>query len=60
MTDSSIEQPDDALLPEDLRPSKDNPLAEPLTEEEAPDDPDDLDLRGGKDSAESDQITDDD
>ena len=34
----------DDQLPEDLQPSEDNPLAEPLTEEEAPDDMDDLDM----------------
>ena len=37
----------DEQLPEDLQPSEDNPLAEPLTEEEAPDDMDDLDMMGG-------------
>jgi hypothetical protein len=46
----------DEQLPEDLQPSEDNPLAEPLTEEEAPDDMDDLDMMGGgsdEDSGES-------
>jgi hypothetical protein len=53
MTDSSTEdqpQADDAgitdeLLPEDLRPSEENPLAQPLDDEEALDD---LDVHGGK------------
>jgi hypothetical protein len=54
MTDSSTEdqpQTDDAAgitdeqLPEDLRPSEDNPLAQPLDEDEAPDD---LDVTGGR------------
>jgi hypothetical protein len=54
MTDSSTEdqpQADDAAgitdeqLPEDLRPSEDNPLAQPLDEDEALDD---LDVTGGK------------
>ena len=47
MTDSSTEdqpQADDAAgitdeqLPEDLRPSEENPLAQPLDDDEAPDD----------------------
>ena len=51
MTDSSTEdQADDAgitdeQLPEDLRPSEENPLAQPLDDEEALDD---LDVTGGK------------
>ena len=53
MTDSSTEdqpQADDAgitddQLPEDLRPSEENPLAQPLDEDDAPDD---LDMYGGK------------
>jgi len=53
MSESSNEQTEDEAgisdeqLPEDLQPSEDNPLAEPLTEEEAPDDMDDLDMMGG-------------
>ena len=43
----------DEQLPEDLQPSEDNPLAEPLTDEEAPDDMDDLDMMGGGSSEES-------
>jgi hypothetical protein len=66
MSESSNEQKDqsqkdddevgisDEQLPEDLQPSEDNPLAEPLTEEEAPDDIDDLDMMGGGSSDESD------
>ena len=57
MTDSSTEdQPQtdggqgitDDQLPEDLRPSEDNPLAEPLSEDDAPDDLADLEMDGGK------------
>ena len=43
----------DEQLPEDLQASEDNPLAEPLTEEDAPDDMDDLDMMGGGSSDES-------
>ena len=65
MSESSNEQKDqsrneedaagisDEQLPEDLQASEDNPLAEPLTEEEAPDDMDDLDMMGGGSSDES-------
>ena len=45
----------DEQLPEDLQASEDNPLAEPLTEEDAPDDMDDLDMRGGGSSNDSDE-----
>jgi hypothetical protein len=61
MSESSNEQTDDEAgisdeqLPEDLQPSEDNPLAEPLTEEEAPDDMDDLDMMGGGSSGGSDE-----
>jgi hypothetical protein len=37
----------DEQLPDDLVPSEDNPLAEPLSEDEAPDDMDELDMMGG-------------
>ena len=37
----------DEDLPEDLRPTDDNPLAQPLDEEEAKS-PDELDVLGGK------------
>jgi hypothetical protein len=61
MSESSNEQTEDEAgisdeqLPEDLQPSEDNPLAEPLTEEEAPDDVDDLDMMGGGSSDDSDE-----
>jgi len=61
MSESSNEQTDDEAgisdeqLPEDLQPSEDNPLAEPLTDEEAPDDMDDLDMMGGGSSGGSDE-----
>lgn len=53
MSDNAQEksQPDqqddsgDDLTPDDLQPGEDNPLAEPLDEDEAPDD---LDVLGGK------------
>jgi hypothetical protein len=54
MTDSSTEdQPEtddlagitDDQLPEDLRPTEDNPLAQPLDDEDALDD---LDVHGGR------------
>ena len=44
----------DDQLPEDLQPGEDNPLAEPLSEDDAPDDPDELDMHGGKTPDESD------
>lgn len=65
MSESSNEQKDqssneedaagisDEQLPEDLQASEDNPLAEPLTEEDAPDDMDDLDMMGGGSSGDS-------
>ncbi len=60
MTNSEPEQTDgptegisDEQLPEDLRPSEDNPLAEPLSEEDAPDDLADLDMTGGKTAEET-------
>lgn len=37
----------DEQLPEDLRPSEDNPLAQPLDPEEAKS-PEELDMQGGK------------
>jgi hypothetical protein len=36
----------DEQLPEDLQPSEDNPLAEPLDEDDA--ETDELDMQGGK------------
>ena len=44
----------DEQLPDDLLPSEDNPLAEPLSEEEAPDDMDELELMGGGSDEDSD------
>jgi hypothetical protein len=47
-TDEQTEGISDDQLPEDLRPSEDNPLAEPLSEDDAPDDLADLEMDGGK------------
>jgi hypothetical protein len=48
----SDEQPTQAIededLPEDLRPTDDNPLAKPLTDEDDPKSPEELDVLGGK------------
>ena len=48
----SDEQPtpgiDDEDLPEDLQPTDDNPLAKPLTDEDDPKSPEELDVLGGK------------
>jgi hypothetical protein len=41
----------DEQLPEDLRPTDDNPLAKPLTEDAAS--PEELDMMGGKTPEES-------
>jgi hypothetical protein len=49
----------DEQLPDDLVPSEDNPLAEPLSEEEAPDDIDELDMMGGGSEDDSDEDSDD-
>jgi len=43
----------DEQLPEDLRPTEDNPLAQPLDEDEAKS-PEELDMHGGKTPVESD------
>ncbi|HEY0950407.1 hypothetical protein [Nocardioides sp.] len=43
----------DDLLPEDLRPTDDNPLAKPLTDEDDPKSPEELDMHGGKTPEES-------
>jgi hypothetical protein len=45
----------DEQLPDELVPSEDNPLAEPLSEEEAPDDIDELDMMGGGSDDDSDE-----
>jgi len=42
---SAIEDED---LPEDLQPTDDNPLAKPLTDEDDPKSPEELDVLGGK------------
>ena len=48
----SDEQPTHAIededLPEDLQPTDDNPLAKPLTDEDDPKSPEELDVLGGK------------
>jgi hypothetical protein len=44
---------DDDQLPEDLQPSDDNPLAQPLSEEDDPKSPEELDVLGGKEPEES-------
>jgi hypothetical protein len=43
----------DEDLPEDLRPSEDNPLAQPLTEDDDPKSLEELDVMGGKTPEES-------
>ncbi len=58
MTDSPSEQDpttgiDDDQLPEDLRPSEDNPLAEPLGDGEGVKSLEELDMEGGKAPEES-------
>ena len=53
----SDEHPTNAIededLPEDLQPSDDNPLAKPLTDEDDPKSPEELDVLGGKTAAET-------
>jgi hypothetical protein len=39
---------DDEDLPEDLQPTDDNPLAQPLEEADDPKSPEELDMQGGK------------
>ena len=52
-SENEAEGSDDVeLVPEDLQPSEDNPLAEPLPEDV---DTDELDMLGGKHPEESDQ-----
>jgi hypothetical protein len=52
---------EDEDLPEDLQPTDDNPLAKPLTDEDDPKSPEELDVLGGKTadetSEESDETT---
>ncbi|GAB6986401.1 hypothetical protein [Nocardioides pyridinolyticus] len=49
----------DEALPEDLRPTEDNPLAQPLDEDEAKS-PEELDMQGGKTPDERDDERDED
>lgn len=56
--DEPAEGISDGQLPDDLLPSEDNPLAEPLTDEEAPDDIDELDMMGRSGDDESDADSD--
>ena len=59
MTNSSDETPEQGIsddqLPEDLQPSEENPLAEPLSDEDAPDDRADLEMDGGKGADQSEE-----
>jgi hypothetical protein len=48
----------DEDLPEDLQPTDDNPLAKPLTEEDDPKSPEELDVLSGKTPDESDESAD--
>jgi hypothetical protein len=47
-TDAGTAGIDDDQLPEDLQPSEDNPLAEPLSEGDDTHSVDELDMQGGK------------
>jgi hypothetical protein len=47
-TDAGTQGIDDEQLPEDLRPSEDNPLAASLEERDDARDLDELDMQGGK------------
>ena len=49
---------EDEDLPEDLQPSDDNPLAKPLTDEDDPKSPEELDVLGGKDPEGSEETDD--
>jgi hypothetical protein len=44
---------EDEDLPEDLQPTDDNPLAKPLTDEDDPKSPEELDVLGGKTATET-------
>jgi hypothetical protein len=48
---------EDEDLPEDLQPTDDNPLAKPLTDEDDPKSPEELDVLGGKTADESDETS---
>jgi hypothetical protein len=50
---------EDEDLPEDLQPTDDNPLAQPLDEDEAKP-PEELDMQGGKTPDESEESDEDD
>jgi hypothetical protein len=52
-TDGDAEGIADDQLPEDLQPSEDNPLAEPLENRDDAHSVDDLDMQGGKTPEES-------
>ena len=55
-SDESTEQGiSDDQLPDDLQPSEDNPLAEPLADDVDPDDLDVLDGKGAEQSEQSEQ-----
>jgi hypothetical protein len=45
----------DEDLPEDLQPTDDNPLAQPLTEEDDPKSAEELDVLGGKGAEQSEE-----
>ena len=48
MSDENPNAIEDEDLPEDLQPTDDNPLAKPLTDEDDPKSPEELDVLGGK------------
>ncbi len=56
MSNHGIEDED---LPEDLQPTDDNPLAQPLTEDDDAKSPEELDVLGGKNPDETETETND-
>ena len=58
MSDENPNAINDEDLPEDLQPSDDNPLAKPLTEDDDPKSPEELDVLGGKDPEETEETDD--
>jgi len=56
-TDAGTQGIDDEQLPEDLRPSEDNPLAASLDEHDDARDPEELDMQGGKTPVETEDDT---
>ena len=56
--DETMHAISDEQLPEDLQPTDDNPLAQPLDEEDHPKSPDELDMHGGKTPEQSGDETD--